>query len=90
MALIVLALTAGFFTAEKTWAVVVVLLLPVMFVGSDRHGRPWDWLVGSLIFPPLLIYFLMNMGPVIVAYAVVVSIGQFIRRRTGLGIEARR
>jgi hypothetical protein len=59
----------------------VVLLLPPMFVGSARHGRPCDWLLGSLIFPHMLIYFLMNMGPVILAYAVVVSIGQFIRRR---------
>ena len=62
-ALTLLAFVAGWVTPAKVWQVVLVLLVPLFFLGSARHGRPWQWLIGGLMYPPLLIYFLFNMGP---------------------------
>ena len=83
--LTMLAFAGGWFTPQKTWGAIVALLMPVMFLGGPSHGRPWQLLIGGLIDPrlliPLLIYFLINVAPVLVAYVVVVSTGKWARRR---------
>jgi hypothetical protein len=78
-ALALLAFGAGCGTPAKASQVVAVLLVPMLFVGGPRHGRPWQWLVAGLMYPPLLIDFLFNMGPVIAAYALIVSAGHWLR-----------
>ena len=53
LTLISLALAAGWFTTERTWGIVLALMMPVMFIGGERHGRPWHWLIGGLFYPPI-------------------------------------
>jgi hypothetical protein len=81
MALVGLGFVAGWFTQEKLWATIVVLLVPTMFLGGEYHGQPWQWLVYGLLNPFRLAYFAQNMGPVVVAYVAVVGVGWFARLR---------
>jgi hypothetical protein len=82
-----LAFMAGWYTQEKMWGTLLVMLAPTMFIGSERHGRPWQWLVFGFANPILLAYFVQNMTPLILAYCAVIGIGRvarikFIQHRT--------
>lgn len=76
-----LAVVAGLTIPTKPWIAVVVLIIPVMFLGGSYHGRPIDCLLGSVVFPPLLIRFVTDMTPVIAVYGALVWIGYSMRRR---------
>ena len=77
--LLVLALVAGWFATRMVWGVVLAMLPPIMFVGGEHHGYPWQWLIVGVRYPPLLIYFLMNMTPIISGYVVLISLGRYAR-----------
>jgi len=79
--LVGLAFIAGWYTREKLWGTVLVMLVPTMFVGGDYHGHPWQWLVFSFVNPLILGYFLQNMTPIVVGYWVLVSVGVFTRAK---------
>jgi hypothetical protein len=79
-ALTVLAFAAGWVTPEKLWGAVLALLVPVMFLASQ--GRPWQLPIGLIVYPFLLIHFVLNIGPIVAAYALAISIGHWTRRRT--------
>lgn len=77
--LLVLALAAGWFATQMIWGVVVAMLPPIMFVGGQHHGYPWQWLIFGVRYPPLLIYFLMNVAPIIGGYVALTSLGRYAR-----------
>jgi len=74
--LIVLAFLSGWYTRDKAWGTLLVMLAPTMFLGSERHGRPWMWLAYGFRIPLLWIYFLENMDLIIVSYCVLIGIGR--------------
>jgi hypothetical protein len=85
--LIGLAFLAGWYTREHSWGAFLVLLAPVMFVGSERHGRPGQWLISCFFLPlqytPLLwVYFIYNMAPIIVADILLIAAGRLTRHNT--------
>jgi hypothetical protein len=73
--LVNLAWLAGWYTREKLWGTVIVLLIPTMFIGGEQHGQPWQWLVYSFG------YFVQNMAPIILAYFAVFGIGRLTKAK---------
>jgi hypothetical protein len=81
LALIGLAFLSGWCTRYKAWGTLLVMLAPTMFVGSERHGRPWMWLAYGFLHPLLWIYFLTNMVTIICVYCVLIYAGHAANRR---------
>jgi len=75
--LVLLPVAAGWCEAERPWGIVLILLIPVLFIGGERHGKPWHWLICPLLWP----YFAVNMGPVILGYRILVELGRWLTRR---------
>jgi hypothetical protein len=63
--IVALAFAAGWFTHEKLWGTVVIMLAATMFLGGPRHGHPWQWLIYGFMYPVMLAYFALEMGPII-------------------------
>ena len=83
--LTLLGIVAGIFTEDNIWFTVAVLMVPVLFVGGREHGRPIDWILGSLSNPllaPILLYSLViNIGPIVAIYFLLVAVGTSLRRK---------
>lgn len=78
------AFMAGCLAVERTWATAGLLVIPTLFLGSTRHGRPVDWIAGGILdLPalPLALYVLiLNVGPIFLSYWLVVWFGSRVTR----------
>lgn len=77
--LVVLALAAGFCVQGRTILTVVLLTIPLLFVGNYYHTRPLDWLLAATMDPkqiPFLLYYVTTyFGPLIMIYWALVKAG---------------
>lgn len=80
-----ITLIAGAVTANRLrWFTALCLLIPVLMAGNHRHGSLILHLIGGFVYPPLWIYFAMNLIPFLVPCVALVCTGQFLGRQIGL------